>query len=179
MSPNIQCRQTGFTLLEILLVIVILAVSTVLIAPSFFAASSPSLYDEARRLNLALNLANDEASLSGRMFRWSARTDSYIFETVDSEGVWQAVSEPPFEAYDLPSGIGIVDVQPVNNSLTEDEKDKKKTAGPVMARLFFSPQGVMAISEITLANTVESSQRISIQLRPGPGGIQMMNGMGK
>jgi len=178
-SLNIQRSEAGFTLLEILLVIVILAVSTALIAPSFFAASSPSLYDEARRLNLALKLASDEASLSGRMFRWSARTDSYVFETADSEGAWQAVTEPPFEAYDLPSGIGIVDVQPVNTSLTEDEKDKKKTAGPVMARLFFSPQGVMAISEITLANTVESSQRISIQLRPGPGGIQMMNGMDK
>lgn len=178
MSPNIQRSEAGFTLLEILLVIVVFAVSTALIAPSFFTASSPSLYDEARRLNLALKLASDEASLSGHMFRWTARADSYAFESVDSKGVWQAVSEPPFEAYDLPSGISIMDVQPVNTVLADDEKAKKREAGPVMARLFFSPQGVMAISEITLA-AAESSQRISIQLRPGPGGIQIMKGMDK
>jgi type II secretion system protein H len=175
-SPDIQRRHAGFTLLEILLVIVIFAVSTALIAPSFFAASSPSLRDEARRLNLALKLASDEAALSNRPFRWSARTDSYIFETPDANGAWHAVSEQPFGEYVLPSGISIVDVQPVNTLLTEDVKDAKKNTRPVMARLFFLPQGVMTASEIVLAETADSSQRISIQLRPGPGGIQISKG---
>jgi len=176
MNPHFQRRHRGFTLLEILLVIVILAVSAALIAPSFFAASQPSLDDEARRLNLALKLASDEAALGGSPFRWSARSDGYVFESADSEGAWQALSEPPFAEYDLPAGIHIADVQPVNTSLSEAAEDAEKKNATVMARLFFSPQGVMKASEIVLAETARPGMRIRIQLRPGPGGIQIVKG---
>lgn len=167
-----QQDAAGFTLLEILLVIVILAVSAALVAPSYFAASSASIDEEARRLSLALKLASDEAALSGSPFRWSATAHSYVFELPDGEGAWQAVNEQPYNEYELPAGIAIADVQPQNTSLSEDVKEKKEA---VIAQLLLLPQGVIQSSEIILAVEDGADRQLSIQLRPGPGGIQVMS----
>jgi type II secretion system protein H len=164
--------EPGFTLLEILLVIVILAVSAALVAPSFFAASSASIDGEARRLSLILKLASDEAALSGRPFRWSATAHSYVFELPDAEGAWHPADEQPYSAYDLPSGIAIADVQPQSISLAEDVKQKEEA---VMARLLLLPQGFIQSAEIILAVEGGAGRHLSIQLRPGPGGIQIMS----
>jgi type II secretion system protein H len=167
-----QQDETGFTLLEILLVIVILAVSSALVAPSFFAASSASIDEEARRLSLALKLASDEAALSGHPLRWSATAHSYVFEFPDSEGAWHPADEQPYSAYDLPAGIAIVDMQPQNTALTEDMEQKKEA---VMARLLLLPQGVIQSAEIILAVEDGAGRQLGIQLRPGPGGIRIMS----
>jgi general secretion pathway protein H len=167
-----QQHGAGFTLLEILLVIVILAVSATLVAPSFFAATSASVDEEARRLSLALKLASDEAALSGRPFRWSATAHSYVFELLDTEGAWHPANEQPYSEYDLPAGIAIADVQPQNSSLTEDDKREKEA---VMARLLLLPEGVIQPAKIILDREDDAGQRLNIQLRPGPGGIQIMS----
>ena len=167
-----QQHEAGFTLLEILLVIVILAVSAALVAPSFFAAASASMDEEARRLSLALKLASDEAALSGRPFRWSARAHSYVFELPDSEGVWHAANEQPYGEYNLPAGIAIADVQPQNSALTEEVEQEKEA---VMARLLLLPQGLIQPAEIFLAAEDGAGRQLGIQLRPGPGGIQIVS----
>jgi len=167
-----QQDEAGFTLLEILLVIVILAVSTALVAPSFFAAASASIDEEARRLSLALKLASDEAALSGRPLRWSATAHSYVFELPDAEGVWHSASEQPYGEYDLPAGIAIADVQPQNTALMEDSGQGKEA---VMARLLLLPEGVIQPAEIILVREDGAGQQLGIQLRPGPGGIQIMS----
>ncbi len=169
--------NAGFTLLEILLVIVILAVSTAMIAPSFFSATAPSVEAEARRLALALNLASDEAALAGIPMRWSARAHSYLFESPNGEQEWRPNSEQSYREYQLPAGIVIADVQPAQPQLMEDgfsgaEADAKQ-AGPVLARLLLPAQGIAMPASIVLAREDNAAQRVRIRLLPGPGGIHI------
>ena len=45
----------------------------------------------------------------------------------------------------------------------------------VMARLLLLPQGVIESAEIILAVEGGAGKQLGIQLRPGPGGIQVMS----
>jgi len=168
--------ESGFTLIEIVLVIVIISVMTMMIAPSFFSATGTTVTQEARRLTQALRLAADEAVLTGRPMRWTARAHSYSFDLPDGEGAWQLQDEQPFETYTLPEGIRIVEVQPVDTSMTEitDQKGSE----PVLAHLMLLPQGIAQPSSIVLAAKDDGGDHITILLRPGPGGIAIDKGQG-
>ncbi|MDX8406668.1 MAG: GspH/FimT family pseudopilin [Mariprofundus sp.] len=159
----------GFTLIEIVLVIVIMSVMTMMIAPSFFSATGTTVAQQTRRLAQALRLGVDEAVLTGRPIRWSAQAHGYNFASADGEGAWQLLDESPFASYTLPAGMRIVEVQPVDNSLTE--KAGKKGSEPVMARLLLMPEGIAQPASITLAEQDGSGDRLTIRLRPGPGGV--------
>lgn len=57
----------GFTLLEILLVVVIVAITTAVAIPNLFSGPREQLRSEARQLLVVLNAARDEAALGGRV----------------------------------------------------------------------------------------------------------------
>jgi len=162
-------HAAGFTLIEIMLVIVIMTVMTMMIAPSFFNATGATTAQETRRLAQAMRLAVDEAVLTSRPMRWSARVHGYQFETPDDEGAWHPLTESPFNDYLLPEGIRIVSVQPVDTSVTEDTG--KNDAEPVIARLLLMPEGITQPASVSLADQDGAGEQITIQLRPGPGGV--------
>jgi len=164
----------GFTLIEILLVLVIMAVMAAMVVPSFFAASGPSLHDQARRLAQALRLAADEAALTGKPVRWVARAHGYAFETPDAEGVWQPMTERPYNDFTLPAGLLISAVDPAHAPKTEDSRQAKADGEPPIAHLLLPPQGVMEAAEITLAEEADMVSSEAIRVRPGPGGIRLV-----
>lgn len=57
----------GFTLLEILVVLIVIALTAALAAPNLFSGPREKLVAEGDRLLLALNAARDEAALGGRV----------------------------------------------------------------------------------------------------------------
>ncbi len=161
---------SGFTLLEIMLVIVIMAVTAMMVAPSYFTALSPSLDDEGKRLAQALRLASEEATLSGDAFRVRFRRHGYQFQNADREGVWRTRRQSPYQPYRLPQGIQIVEVRP-SLPLTEDAGAAEKGAEAVLADLLLPAEGVRQIANIVLAAEPQDGRRITVRLRPGPGGI--------
>jgi len=162
--------ESGFTLLEIMLVIVIMAVTSMMVAPSYFSAISVSLDDEGKRLAQALRLASEEATLSGNKFRVRFRQHSYQFQSADQQGAWQSLQEAPYQPYKLADGIQIVDVKP-SVPLTEQVDEAKKGVEPILADLFFLPEGIMKISDIVLAFDPADGRQLTVSVRPGPGGI--------
>ncbi len=173
-SASCLHRKTkGFTLIEIMLVMVIMAVMAAMVAPSFFAASSPSAHEQARRLAQALRLAVDEAALTGRPLRWVAQRHSYGFESLDAEGAWQPVTEPPFSELALPAGIMISAVDPAHVPLQEDIAGGKQKEA-ILAHLLLPPQGLMEAVEITLTPESDTLAAARIRLQPGPGGIRIV-----
>jgi len=167
-----QAGEQGYTLIEIILVIVIMSVMTMMIAPSFFSATGTTAGQEARRLTQALRLAADEAVLTGRPMRWTAREHSYSFESPDSESVWQLQDESPFHAYSLPGGIRILAVQPVETTAITETTDQKESE-PVLAHLLLLPQGIVEPSSIVLADRGGEGDQVTILLQPGPAGISI------
>jgi len=167
--------ERGFTLIEIVLVIVIMSVMTMIIAPSFFSATARTAQQETRRLAQVLRLAADESVLTGRPIRWSARAHGYSFESPDMEQAWQLLSEQPFNSYELPAGIRIAEVQPVDTSLVE--KPDEKGGEPVMARLILLPEGISQPATVVLADQDGAGDRVTIRLKPGPGGVSIDKGL--
>jgi len=174
-----EAAESGFTLLEIMLVIVIMAVSAMMVAPSYFSAVSVSLEDEGTRLSQVLRLTSEEATLTGKMIRVRFRQHGYQFQSADQAGVWHAFGQAPYQPYTLADGIQIVDIQPTM-PLTEQldqakPGDPKKESEPVLADLLFTPEGMMKVADIFLAFDPDDGHRLTVQLRPGPGGIVVKN----
>jgi general secretion pathway protein H len=90
-ANTIVRRTSGFTLLEVLVVVVILAVlvslATVRLAPD----SRQSLREEATRLAAVLGHAHDEAIVTGAAFAWHPDANGYRFVRRDPDRVWRAV----------------------------------------------------------------------------------------
>ncbi|MFQ5345723.1 MAG: Tfp pilus assembly protein FimT/FimU [Mariprofundus sp.] len=161
--------ESGFTLLEIILVIVIMAVTSMMVAPSYFSTVSASLDDEGKRLAQVLRLASEEATLSGNIFRVRFRQHGYQFQFSDREGVWQTLQESPYQTYHLPEGFQIVEIRP-SLPLSEDMDKEKTGEEAVLADLLLQPGGVRKIANIILSTEPDDGQ-LTVQLRPGPGGI--------
>lgn len=67
----------GFTLIEVLVVIVILSISVSLIVVNLTRDERTVLENEARRLALILEFSRDEAILGGQPLAWTANLDGY------------------------------------------------------------------------------------------------------
>ena len=69
----------GFTLLELLVVIVLIAVATAIISLNAVPDPRQALTEQARRLGLLLTLASDEARLRTEPIAWEGDLSGYRF----------------------------------------------------------------------------------------------------
>jgi len=175
MSTPRSRPQAGFTLLEILLVIVLIAVTVAMVAPSFFTLAGTDIDDEARRMQQALRLAAEESQLTGIPIRLVVLKSGYRFEAINDEDEWMSLAEEPFAPYTFESGIETGDVHfsggvaPEQPGKPEEEQD----AG-LLAYIILWPDGMLDAADLTLSATAANSER-TIQLRSGPGGIRLLD----
>lgn len=140
-------QATGFTLVEVLVVLVILGVALAMIGVNFAPDPRQSLDTEARRLVLLLQQARDEAMSTGSSIAFSAKSRQYRFwqRQAGSEGNaghWQAHPDSElFRPRSLPEGISVSEVR-VNRQPVEDEAQK----------IIFTPSGMMLPFRLTLTS---------------------------
>ncbi len=170
-------KQAGFTLLEIMLVIVIMAVVAALLAPRFQDFSSPSLNDEARRLAQALQLASEEAQFTGMPVRWRAYPDHYLFQVWSNSG-WETMPEAAFAEHALPEELQVATIhnlkawnQSGETVFGEDLGLAAEKEAP-LGTLLLLPDGFSDMADIRLQRG-EEEEVADIQVRPGPGGIRV------
>jgi general secretion pathway protein H len=83
-------RSAGFTLLELLLVIVIAGITLGLVAFNAMPSARQGLQNEAQRIALLMQLARDEAIVRNRPIAFEAAGDGYRFVLRDGNG-WKPV----------------------------------------------------------------------------------------
>ncbi len=181
----------GFTLLEIMLVMAVMAMVAAFVLPNMFRPATATLNDTARHLVRLLHVASEEAQLRGVPLRWNAYADHYQFQLANNKGEWQAFSEPPFAAQALPDDVKITEVRLADGlglgfagdtglatatdktMQTIDFKNKSKLSGKggkAIGSVVFMSDGMLSVADVFLhANAGE----LRLELRPGPAGIRI------
>ncbi|MBL4827532.1 MAG: type II secretion system minor pseudopilin GspH [Spongiibacteraceae bacterium] len=99
-------RQRGFTLIEILIVLVLIAVMAGLVTATLGANPHNALNREARRLQAVLQMAADEAVFQGLQWSMALPEQGYQFLVFNSEDFsWSRVESAPFNLHTLNSAV--------------------------------------------------------------------------
>ena len=83
--------QRGFTLLELLVVLVILGILLGVVSLNVAPSEGQSMRNEAQRIALLLQLARDEAIMRNRQVAFELAPDAYRF-LVRDDGGWQPIT---------------------------------------------------------------------------------------
>lgn len=133
-------RVRGFSLVEVLAVTVVVAVTGAVALPALVEGEDIRGAREARRLAAALDSAAQDALLSGRAHAAVLAHDGYRFEVRDADGGWRAAHAAVLAAHRLDDAVRI---------------DLVQSDGAVVAlgrRLVFSPVADQPPFEIRLAH---------------------------
>jgi len=84
--------SAGFTLLELLVVVVIVGITLGMVSFSAMPSSQKNLQNEARRIALLLQAARDEAIVRNRPVAFEANADRYSFQ-VRNENGWEPITD--------------------------------------------------------------------------------------
>ena len=95
----------GFTLLELLLVVLIIGITLSFVIPAFHANSDMQAYErEIKRLAQAIALAADDATLNARHIGVEIKPDHYLF-LVRSDDEWTPLHDRVFKRVQLPNSM--------------------------------------------------------------------------
>lgn len=142
--PVVVRRRKGFTLIEILVVLVIISIIVVLAAVRFGQSDVDTLQRESERLSLLLETARDEAIASGAAAGFSTEPGGYRFWQQQPDASWQPVADSEvLRARELPQALRLDDIRVNLQPLSEG------------GRILFSPSGVNAPFSLTLSAGVE------------------------
>jgi len=111
-----RCASSGFTLVELLVVMVIIGITLGLATLNAIPSPRQDLENEARRIALLLQLARDEAIVRNRLVAFEANGERYRFMVRGDTG-WEPVTRddllrersfknPPLRLVLEPSGTG-------------------------------------------------------------------------
>lgn len=156
-------RVRGFTLIEMLVVLMIMGIFLGLIRANLRPSEQDLLRTEAERLAQLLDLAAEESRLTGKSLAWTADESGYRFWHRAGDNEWAEIRDSDLlRARSLPQGMTISDL-------------RVEAMGPQKSmRLEFSPNGLMLAFTIDLSlgaehYTVAASPVGDLRVAPGKG----------
>jgi general secretion pathway protein H len=143
-------KQAGFTLMELVVVMIILAILAGSIGARLAAGTSGAIKEEARRLALVLQTAQEQSVLQGTLYALRFNSSGYYFLTLNEKGELEKMEKDALlQARDFPEPLQI-------ESAVVDEK----TLNIEDDSLLFTPTGAIPMISITLK---QNNQRWRIE----------------
>ena len=116
-------RCAGFTLLELVVVVLLLSIILGLVAVNLNRDDSGELRDEAQRQALLLNTAQQDAILEGQVLALALEPGGYHFMRLTDSGTLQPITQDELlRARELPSGMKISAVEIAGKETTQSDK---------------------------------------------------------
>jgi general secretion pathway protein H len=116
-------RQRGFTLIEIMVVMVIIGITMSLVSVNFNRDEGKVLSEEANRLAALLEHAQSEAMITGKPVAWSAQPGKYQFWERGKEGKWdEPSSDEILRERSFPVEIEWGEIKVAGNPIKLDER---------------------------------------------------------
>ena len=148
-----KMRAAGFTLLELMAVILIIGIIVSFASLSIGQNTSRIVQDEVERLHGLIQLAGEEAVLQRRELALEFDRDSYQFLEMGSEG-WQPIEEDKMlRKRPLPE---VVEVELTLEDVEASFEDKKN-----LPRIFILSSG--ELSPFTLVLKIDEGEEYSLQ----------------
>lgn len=134
-----RAASQGFTLIEIMVVVVIIGIILAVARINLMPDERQMVEDEAARLALLLELANDTAATRSLSLAWSVTPQGYVFSQQNSKGDWveQAAVET-LRARILPEGVRVTSLS-IQHQVV-----------PLTEKVLFTSSGVGTAFEIVL-----------------------------
>jgi general secretion pathway protein H len=129
-------RRAGFTLIEILIVLVIVGIMVALVGVNLARSDTDRARDEADRLTAVIETARDNAILESRVYALQATPEGYRFLMLSDAGKLVPVTDEPFQPHALPANVRL--------SLEVDGAPANQDAG-----LVFDPTGTLPLFTAT------------------------------
>jgi general secretion pathway protein H len=101
----------GFTLIEVLVVVVLIAITAALVAVKLAPDDQHTLRNEATKLALLLEQARDEAIGTGSSVAWQPEQGGYRFAHRTPDRTWQPYAEDPFRQQTLQTPVQMTGVE--------------------------------------------------------------------
>lgn len=143
-DKNLNIRDSGFTLLEMLVVIFIIGLTFTIATISIGQKGSQVVRDEAERLNGLMLLASEEAVMQGREMAVEFSNEAYSFYELGADNQWLPISDDKlFRERVLSPDIKIELVIEGEKASFEDKKN--------LPRLFVLSSGELTPFTLTLS----------------------------
>lgn len=141
--------KRGFTLIEVMLVILVVGISLAMVVPNFNKNNDQVLDEEGHRLVALLHYATEFATSTGRAIAWDQTGSGYRFLERDQDlNVWKPLmDDATLRGRNLPESVHI------DNVVGQGSQANQST------KVIMNPSGVQAPFEIGLHN---ESRRIKV-----------------
>lgn len=107
-ESSLRARASGFTLLEMLVVVVIMGLLLGLVATITAPDQRATLALEAERLARLLELAANETRFAARPIAWTVEGEGYRFWRRNDDGIWSGIDDSDsLRPRKLPSGMRV------------------------------------------------------------------------
>lgn len=138
----------GYTLLEMMVVLVIVGISVGLVSAHFMKNDDDTLQEESMRLVALMEYAADSASSSGHWLAWSLSSSGYRFlQRYEDKKIWQPITtDDVLRERQLPEGMRILSA------------NSQQTVSASATMITLSPSGIHAPFQIEL--TIGKAKRV-------------------
>lgn len=154
LSNNTTANEHGFTLLELLVVLLIIGIIVSFAGLSIGQRSSRVVHDEAERLNGLFQMASDEAVMDGRELAVEFAQNSYRFLELNQDNKWVPIEKDNlFRKREIPPDIKLDLVVEGAEASFKDEKN--------LPKVFVLSSG--ELTPFTLTLSVEGEQPYVLQ----------------